>query len=82
MKDELAYDNGSNHAAAALMRELQLCEGLVQIRLSQTAVHGPRESGRETSSSIETSDSINLCVFLFVCLVVLKIQEDAEKVAN
>lgn len=64
MEEEFAYDNGSNHAAPALMKELQLCEGLGQIRLGHTAVPEPRDSSRETSAS---TDSVHFCgFFLFV----------------
>lgn len=85
-KEEPAHDRSSNHAAAALMRQLRWCEGLAQIRLPQTAVHEPGDSGGETSAS---THSINLCrVFFFSACVFLKLkkktkkQADAEKVAN
>lgn len=61
-KEEPGSDRSSNHAAAALMRQLRLREGLAQIRLPQTAVHEPGDSGGETSAS---TDSINLCRFFF-----------------
>lgn len=88
-KEEPAHDRCSSHAAAALMRQLRWCEGLAQIRLPQTAVHGPGDSGGETSAS---TDSINLCRVFFFCFLFFRLcffkikkkkkQADAEKVAN